>query len=143
VTDLREVMLSIRAKYGALTPVNVVQEAKAESHPLHTRFEWDDSIAAEKYRIEQAHELIQTFRVKYREADGRRPARYVRGFHAVPTADGYVYEPAEEIAADPLKRQVVLQAMERDWRALKARYGHFAEFAAMVQGDLEGARQAS
>jgi hypothetical protein len=138
VSDLRDVLLDIRARHGALTPAVVVAEARAEDHPLHHRFEWDDSVAAEKYRVQQAHDLIQSYRVKYREHDGKRPAGWVRGFHAVQSPDGFVYDPAEEVAADPLRRQMVLRDMERDWRALKARYGQFAEFADLVQRDLEG-----
>lgn len=45
---------------GVLTPDDVVKDARRDSSPLHDQFEWDDTVAAGKYRIEQARELIRT-----------------------------------------------------------------------------------
>lgn len=44
---------------GILHPRNVVQEARSPESPLHKSFEWNDSAAAEQWRIEQARRLIQ------------------------------------------------------------------------------------
>lgn len=43
---------------GLLKPEIVVDEARPKSSPLHSRFDWDNSSAAEKYRIWQARQLI-------------------------------------------------------------------------------------
>lgn len=48
---------------GVLTPAAVVDAARDESHPLHDRFEWDDSKAAEAHRLNQARVLIRSVRV--------------------------------------------------------------------------------
>lgn len=42
-----------------LTPKNLVEEARPEDSPLHPEFDWDDSIAAEKWREEQARQVIK------------------------------------------------------------------------------------
>ena len=56
----REALEEIAAKHnGILRPADVVDEARAENSPLHNAFEWDDTVAAEAYRIEQAKELIR------------------------------------------------------------------------------------
>ena len=39
---------------GDLTDVAMVDEARPDISDIHNAFEWDDSIASEKYRIEQA-----------------------------------------------------------------------------------------
>ena len=44
---------------GRLLPRVVVDEARNEASPLHNSFEWNDSIAGEQWRIEQARRLIQ------------------------------------------------------------------------------------
>ena len=44
---------------GSLSPSAVVDAARPEEHPLHDRFEWDDSKAGEAYRIEQARRMIR------------------------------------------------------------------------------------
>lgn len=135
MADLRSELLAIRSEYGQLTPANVVEAARAEDHPLHHRFEWDDSAAAEKYRLSQARQLIRVVRETYTDRGGR-PAD-VRTFHAIPRAEGgMAYEPLDEIVKDDLTSQVLLRSMEREWRQLKARYERFAEFRTLVLGDL-------
>lgn len=137
--SLREQLQSIYDRRGQLTPALVVDEARDPASPLHSRFEWDDSIAGEQWRKSQAQELIRSVRVVYREATEHDPAKSVRAFHAVRRPNGHVYEPAEKVAEDPFTRQLVLNDMEREWMALKRRYEQFAEFAAMVRRDLEEA----
>ena len=44
---------------GLLQPEIVVEAARPKSSPLHSRFEWDDSVAGQQYRIWQARQLIR------------------------------------------------------------------------------------
>jgi len=44
---------------GVLLPKAVVEAARSQNSPLHSWFEWDDSVAAEAYRLEQARYLIR------------------------------------------------------------------------------------
>ena len=37
----------------------LLQQAKDPQHPLHPYFEWDDEVAAEKYRLGQQAELLK------------------------------------------------------------------------------------
>ncbi len=65
--------------------------------------------------------------------------RTVRAFQAVRSEQStslYTYEPAEEVAADPFRRQLVLREMEREWKQLRTRFEMFEEFTAMVVADL-------
>jgi len=49
---------------GNLTPDAVVEDARHKKSPLHEFFDWDDSEAAHKWRIEQARSLIRSVRVE-------------------------------------------------------------------------------
>ena len=55
-----EELIRIRAKHGELTAKGTVDEARDEKSPLHPEFEWDDGVAGEKYRINQASSLIRS-----------------------------------------------------------------------------------
>ena len=44
---------------GLLQPETVVDEARPVASPLHSRFEWDDRVAGDAYRIWQARQLIR------------------------------------------------------------------------------------
>lgn len=137
MNGLREQLEAVRAKRGELTPPGVVDEARDPAHPLHARFEWDNEVAGERYRLVQARELIQSVRVTYTNPRGKTSD--VRGFQSVRRESGWVYEPSSEVAQDPVTRSVVLAEMEREWRSLHARYSQFEEFTAMVQASLRDA----
>lgn len=136
-SSLRDQLLAVREEYGKLTPRVVVDVARDPEHPLHSRFEWDDAIAGEKYRQQQAHELIQTLKVGYSKPDGQR--KDIRAFHAIRRDDEFVYEPVETIADDPITKQILLRDMERDWKTLRKRYEHMREFLDLVRRDLDAA----
>ena len=135
MSSLRDHLQRIYDAHGRLTPQIVLNEARDEDHPLHNRFEWADHLAAEKWRREQAHELIRSVRISYRKADGT-PGD-VRAFHAVRGPSGVLYEPAERIAQDDITSRVLLQEMEREWRQLKSRYEAFEQFWALVRSAVE------
>jgi hypothetical protein len=135
---LRDQLQAVYDKYNQLTPELVVQEAANPASPLHSRFEWDDTVAAEAWRREQAHRLIQRVKVVYREADDKNAAKSVRAFHAVRTEIGHAYEPVEKVARDPFLAQLVMRDMEREWKTLKRRYSDFHEFWSLIRSDLDG-----
>jgi len=135
--NLRDVLMEIRAKRGALTPEVVVEEASDPMHPLHHRFDWNDDSAAHKYRIMQAGQLL---RVKYRTDVGDdttdlRAFWVRRDETGAPTS---TYEPIEEIVQDPFQRELMLRQLRRDWQTFKKRYQHMSEFVTEVLTDLDG-----
>lgn len=134
--DLRSHLLAIREQYGKLTPQCVVDEARDPAHPLHSRFEWDDSVAGEMYRRQQASGLIRSARVTYQEADESGPEKSVRAFVSIANDTEHAYEPVEEVAQDPFKRQLALNMMQREWKALYNRYREFEGFLDMVRQDV-------
>lgn len=134
--SLRDQLQAIYDQHGKLTPEIVVNEARDKDHPLHNRFEWDNEVAGEAWRREQAHRLIQKVKVVYREADDNQPEKSVRAFHAVRSEKGHVYEPVGKVVRDDFTRQLLLNDMRREWQALKRRYEEFEEFLHMVRADL-------
>ena len=54
----------IESLYGKITAETVLKAAKDKDCILHKLFEWDDSKAAEKYRMAQARTLINNIEVK-------------------------------------------------------------------------------
>lgn len=55
----RELKRIAKANHGQLLPEKVVEAARPNSSPLHNRFEWDDTEAAQQYRLWQARHLIR------------------------------------------------------------------------------------
>jgi len=135
--NLRDVLMVIRAKRGTLTAEVVVDEARDPTHPLHHRFEWDDTEAAHRWRLHQAQQLL---RVRYKVDVGDERAD-LRAFWVTRDANGAptsTYEPMEEVVLDDFQRELMLRQMRRDWQTFKKRYAHMEEFVGEVLGDLDG-----
>lgn len=86
--ELERLSKSLR---GHLTPRDVLDAAKAKQSPLHDIFEWDDSTAAERFRIFQARNLIRLIRIDIELPNPRTKVIEVYNFPAhasLPTKDG-------------------------------------------------------
>lgn len=109
---------------GRLTPKNVVDEARPEDSPLHPEFEWDDAVAAEKWREKQAHLLIiHTVRIDEPEYDSTP----IKAFHV--TVEKSHYEPIDIILKDETKRNVLLENAKRELLSFKKKYSTLSELS--------------
>src|SRR5678815_5205406 len=63
VAEISARLTFIRKKTGAVTSRAVIDDARDPGSPLHQFFDWDDSSAAEKFRLHQAGQLIQRVQV--------------------------------------------------------------------------------
>ncbi len=61
----------------------VVEAAADESSPLHPHFEWDDEVAAHKWRCWEARHLLHSVEVVVSEAEDGEEPETVRAFHVV------------------------------------------------------------
>jgi hypothetical protein len=133
--NLRQHLQAIRDDRGTLTPAVVVETARNPDHPLHNRFEWDDTLAAEQWRLEQARQLLKvTFRVNLSKPTD------LRAF-IVQKSGGMAHSehvPTEEVLADPFAAELLLRQMKRDWQIFKRRYDSMAEFASFIRLQIEG-----
>ena len=98
-----EVCNSLEAE-GRLTAADLVEESRPEEAPLHPEFEWDDSIAAEKYREVQAGGVIRHLVKVSIDVEEAQP---IRAFFPV-TVSEKTYERIEAIISVEDKRQVLL-----------------------------------
>lgn len=141
---------------GELTPEKVVDVSRPEDAALHKEFEWDDAVAAEKYRGTQASAMIRHIVVEVEmpprdEEDGQARISYVEGddvaedeqprielvraYH--PSHDGEAekgsYESTMSILMDDGKRAVLLGDAERDMRAFVRKYAILGELSGVIE----------
>ena len=82
---------ALAGRTGKLTPEQVVEAAKNPKSPLHDCFTWDNNAAAEKWRIEEARELIRSVRIEVTvEERTIRTVAYVRDPEKDAGESGYV-----------------------------------------------------
>lgn len=134
MSTLRDELAAIRNENeGRLTPLLVLEVARDEDHPLHSRFEWDDGIAAEKYRLDQAQRLIMSVKWRYDPDD---PTKETRRYYAIRAADSdeYTYDDVEEIMQDDFRRKLLLNEMQRRIDELVGQFGALEEFWRYLRG---------
>ena len=74
---------------GKLIPQTILSEAQNRSSPLHDYFDWSDTVAAKKWRIHQARDLINHI-VEVVVVEGKQTKQ--RSFFSVHTkSEGQVY----------------------------------------------------
>jgi hypothetical protein len=124
------------AREGRLTPKDVVDTARAEQHPLHQHFEWDDSVAGELYRVDQARNIIRVIRVE----DGDAREGTSRAFLSIKD-DGVAYRSITEVKSSADLQDSILRAAERDLEAFERRYRDLVDVCALVKKAKEVVRQ--
>lgn len=117
-------------KRGDIKPSTLVEESRPASAPLHRCFEWDDAIAAEKYRESQASYLIRSIVTVCEDADA--PV-VTRAFVSV----GESYKPISVVVNEPEQLEALLSTALRELEAFRRKYAALNQlkpvFAAIEQ----------
>lgn len=119
-------------KGGDIRPPDVVADAKRKTSPLHPYFEWDDSTAAQEYRLAQARHLIRSIEVI--TSDDAEP---VRAFHHVAVTsenedDGRSYVTLDRASRDAELRKQIIRRLYGQARSLMREAKAFEAFADIV-----------
>ena len=115
---------------GCLTPQQVVDFARDTGSSLHPLFEWDDSVAAESYRREQAGAMMRAILIHYEV----EPERFevVRALQNVTIDSRRIYVPTiRALQDDDLRRQVIKSAY-MELQGWTFRYRQYNELAGII-----------
>jgi hypothetical protein len=106
---------SIEQRRGELTPAIVVEEASDPNHPWHDEFVWDNDVAGERYRINQARRLIA--RVRVTVVQGRVRTASIAYVHdpALKHQQGYIPVAVARESDDKARTIVVAELSRVQW----------------------------
>lgn len=128
------VLQAIRDLGGNVGPADVLSAARDPLSPLHSYFTWDDTEAADRYRLMQAGVLLR--RVKYHISRVDQETRQitvstVRATTSVPAerrkTDSRSYGETTSVMNDEAKRTSVLAGIVRELVALRNKYRTYSE----------------
>ena len=105
----------------AVTPEEVVKKAQKKNSELHKLFEWDDTVAAHKYRLEQARLVIRML-VVVPKAEEDTP---IRAFSL--TTESCTYQPTRFFLQQPDEYQALLERAKAELIAFKKKYKALTE----------------
>ncbi len=140
-----EVLERLQAKHGKeFTRDHVLAEAAKARSPIHKIFDWDDTVAATRWRERQASQLIASIEVTYEE----RPDIPVRAFEVKRKAprskpeQKTVFASHQAIMADPDAREMLKQEALRSLISWRKRYRDINEFEILFR-DIDATIEAA
>lgn len=126
-----ECLEQIEKSYGELNPRTVVDEAKSSSSPLHNYFDWNNTSAAEKFRVQQAREMINHLTIVVNYETGEEIKAF---FSVTEEADVRpVYVNIERALSDPALRKQVIENAFGELKYWQERYKQYSEFRGIVR----------
>lgn len=111
-----------------LNPKTLLDASRAENAPLHNEFEWNDTNAAEKYRIEQARNIIRHLIIIRTDVD--EPIRDRAFVYVGEKKTGY--KPIPEAISNEVWRANLLKAAYKDMTYFTAKYHRLEELANVI-----------
>lgn len=121
--DAQKVADEISSIGLSVKPEEIVDKARDESTELHKCFEWDDTKAAEKFRLHQARQIVCNLIV--REVNDTQKEREIRVFYKTDNTDGY--KPITYIMRDEDEYQKLLSRAVSELKSFQKKYSTLKE----------------
>ena len=113
--------------YDKVTPQEVLDKARDENTELHKCFEWEDSVAAEKYRLREASDIIRNLVfIKKKKED-----EPIRCFQI--TTEKNTYQPTQMFLVQEDEYQALLKRAKAELESFKRRYATLAELESIFE----------
>ena len=126
--DAQKVAEEIMSIGPEAKPRQIVEKARDKATELHKCFDWDDTIAAEKWRIQQARHVTSCLVIRRIEEQENVPE--IRYFHKNDTGG---YKPAEYIFTHASEHEKLLQAAYADLEKFRLKYSALQELDWLIE----------
>lgn len=127
-----ETLEMIERRDGQISKEAFLEESRPENSPTHNCFEWDDFVAAEKYRLNQSAAVIRDVVVSVEMGEGR--SEKVSAFVNIvetPTAQTGAYRSLDVAISQEDTRGVMLQNALKEMESFQKKYSVLSELAAV------------
>lgn len=125
-----EMIEKIEARDGVVTKEAFLEESRPEDSPTHGCFEWDDGIAAEKYRLWQSGSVIRDVCITVVSDDDKAPIKTPVFVNTVKNCTAPAKFMSVEVAlADETHRNTILENAFSELQEFRKKYGRLKELA--------------
>ena len=128
--DASKVATEVKRLGDEITPKDITRFARAEGSELHKCFEWNDTVAGEKYREIQAQQILR-YLVISKQVEDKEPVTY-RLFVNTGDRDGK-YKPMEYVVRQPFEYEKLLEAAKKELQAFKLKYSILVELSELFK----------
>ncbi len=116
-----------------ITTSDVVEASKSrKTQPdLHEEFDWDNELAADKWRHQQAGYLLRSINVVYSE-DFQEPIRAFVDISPAAQTTEHLYVHVKEALSDKETRALVIGKLTKELKSFQLRLRRYEEFSNVV-----------
>lgn len=115
---LGEAISKLEGEKPKSLPKALVEAARARAHPAHPHFTWDDALAAEERRLDQARELIRIVLV----VDESISDEPIRAFPSFSVGERREHHNIQDVMKNSDLMEAMLRQAERDLQSFEDRY---------------------
>lgn len=121
----------IQEETGSISADLVLENAKPKDAPLHPYFEWNNTKAAEMYRLDQARYLVRNIAVQIERPESDEPL-VTRAFVEIKGEEGPYLSLSTVVQDVDLWKQLIKQA-RKDIEVFENKYSVLSEVVALIQ----------
>lgn len=134
--DAGEYLERLDKKHNGITAEIILNESRDDEALLHPCFEWDNSKAAERYRLQQAKTLMSNLvQVEIIEDKSQKSANtHVRAFVSIePRSNKAVYRPVCLAMSNEETKRIVIANAYKELLMFRDKYEKFTEFKSVIE----------
>lgn len=126
-------MEKIEKRDGEVTSKSLLEAGRPQDSALHSLFEWDDSKAAEQYRLKQATDVITHIHIRVEE----NPKEPYRAYVNIQQSDGQTekgrFINVTTAMENEETRRIVLSAAMTEMKRFSAKYAKYKELSEVFE----------
>jgi hypothetical protein len=112
---------------------DVVEAAAAPGSPIHELFKWDNAVAGDLYRRQQARHYMSGLEIVPVKIESNSPVSN-RAYHIVDTAEGRGYVARAQIVSNPDYRMQIVRTARRELENFMKKFEHISLMASYIPG---------
>ena len=128
-----EYLEELSKEEGGLTARALLEKSRPEDALLHECFEWDDTEAAERYRLGQAGYFIRNVVTVELKGKPVEPTRAYVPITEMAHNEVGIYKPIHIALADSVSREIVLGNAMREMKSFISKYANLEELSKVIE----------
>ena len=128
--DAEKCFSEIQSIGESASPQQILEKARDSATELHKCFEWDDAVAAEKYRLQQARQIVCSLVYKKTEEEPKEAPK-IRVMQHIVSESGY--KPVKVIIQNQDEYSQLLMKAKTELTSFKNRYERIVELEEVIR----------
>jgi len=119
-------IMEICEELESATSQQILEKARDSNTELHKCFTWDDTEAAEKWRISEARAVVRNLKIIEQKPDKQTEPTTIRVFYKTDNESGY--KPTKLILKKPDEYKALVERCRSELLAIKQKFNSISEY---------------